>query len=147
MNTKRVPVHSPKPIRRPNLGKRRMAGVMLIEVLVSILIFSFGILGTVALYARAVQYSTNAEDRSRAALLANEIATSMWLRGSVNVGAGALQGDYTAWRARVGNTTTNGFLPGGDGTVTVAGNTATITITWTPSFTTTAQRFVTQVTM
>ena len=50
----------------------------LIEVLVSLLIFSFGFLGLIGMQARAVQLSTDAEDRSRAALLANDIVTTMW---------------------------------------------------------------------
>lgn len=130
------------------LTRRRPAqrGVMLIEVLVSILIFSFGILGTVALYARAVQYSTNAEDRSRAALLANEMSSAMLLRGTNDVANAALSGDYADWQTRVAATAAGG-LPSGAGTVgAVAGGTATITITWTPTFSATAQSFVTQVT-
>ena len=45
-------------------------GVTLIEVLVSVLIMSFGILGIVALQARAIQFSLDADDRNRAALFA-----------------------------------------------------------------------------
>jgi type IV pilus assembly protein PilV len=132
---------------------------MLIEVLVSILIFSFGILGTVALYARAVQYSTNAEDRSRAALLANEIVSAMWLRGTNNPANVRLQPDYDAWKLRVDSATAesrasggNGIgLPGGVGLVTLTGNIATVTVTWTPTLGGTSggttQKFVTQVTM
>ena len=46
----------------------------LIEVLVSILIFSFGVLGLIGLEASAINYSVDAEDRSRAALFASEIS-------------------------------------------------------------------------
>jgi type IV pilus assembly protein PilV len=51
----------------------------LIEALVSILIFSFGVLGLIGLQASAINFSVDAEDRNRAALFANEIASSMWL--------------------------------------------------------------------
>lgn len=130
--------------KRINL-RPAMAGVMLIEVLVSILIFSFGILGMVALYSRAVQYSTSAEDRNRAALLANDMASTMLLRRTVDTVA--LGNAYTDWQTRVGTPTGDG-LPGGLGTVSApASGTVTITITWTPTFSTTAQRYTTQVTL
>ncbi len=133
----------------PHRRRAPQRGVMLLEVLVSILIFSFGILGVVAMHARASQYSTNAEDRNRAALLANEMATAMLLRGSNDVaGNAAMATYYTAWQARVGSATGSG-LPGGTGTVSgVTANTATITVQWTPTFGNgDTQRFVTQVTM
>lgn len=129
---------------------RRVAqrGVMLLEVLVSILIFSFGILGVVAMQARAAQLSVNAEDRNRAALLANEMATAMQLQGSNDVtGNAAMAAYYTAWQTRVGTATGSG-LPGGTGTVSaVVANVATITVQWTPTIGGGTQRFVTQVTM
>ena len=68
----------------------------LIESLVSILIFSFGVLGLIGLQARAVNYSMDAENRDRAALLANEITSSMWLAGSVTAGTAQL----ASWQAR-----------------------------------------------
>jgi type IV pilus assembly protein PilV len=101
------------------------AGMTLIEVLVAILIFSFGLLGFVGLQARAIQYSTSAEDSNRAALLANEMASSLMLSQSVTPTAAAL----TAWQTRVADTTGNG-LPSGQGTVSTTGTVATITITW-----------------
>lgn len=121
---------------------------MLLEVLVSILIFSFGILGVVAMQARAAQLSVNAEDRNRAALLANEMATAMQLQGSNDVtGNAAMAAYYTAWQTRVGTATGSG-LPGGTGTVSaVVANVATITVQWTPTIGGGTQRFVTQVTM
>ena len=102
-------------------------GAGLIEVLVSILIFSFGILGLVALHARGTQLSIDAEDRNRAALLANEIATEMWTMQSVNLTAAAIE----AWQARVANAQASG-LPQGAGNVVVNGNVADITVTWRP---------------
>jgi len=128
--------------RRPL--RRHQRGVMLIEVLVSILIFSFGLLGAVAMQIRAVQYSANAEDRNRAALFANEIASTMLLTGTV-----ALPTAVTAnWNTRVGAAGTG--LPGGVGDIAVdaTGRTATIRVRWTPTFSGgVGQRFETQVTM
>lgn len=99
----------------------------MLEVLVSILLFSFGLLGLVALQARATQYSVDAEDRNRAALLATEISTLMLAQRTLNIPAA----QYTAWQNKVADATGQG-LPSGTGAVTVAGNVATIDITWLP---------------
>ena len=60
----------------PPSARASQSGVALIEVLISILLFSLGILGLIGLQARAISFSVDAEDRNRAALFANEIATS-----------------------------------------------------------------------
>jgi type IV pilus assembly protein PilV len=57
---------------------KRQSGVMLIEALIAILIFSIGILGLVGLQATAVKASGDAKYRSEAALLANELIGRMW---------------------------------------------------------------------
>jgi type IV pilus assembly protein PilV len=102
----------------------------LIEVLVSILIFSFGVLGLIGLEARAINFSVDAEDRNRAAMLASEIASSMWLANSVTTFTPSL----ATWQARVSNTAAGG-VPNGNVTITtVLGtvNSTDIVITWTP---------------
>jgi type IV pilus assembly protein PilV len=138
-------------IHPPAFKRRRQAGVSLIEVLVSILIFSFGIVGLMGLQARALQYSTSAEDTSRAALLANEIGTTMVMSRTVDPAALVPAGAYAAWRVRVADPV-NGGLPNGVGTAVRNGDTATITIQWQPqtnagsSINTTSQ-FVTHVTI
>ncbi len=107
---------------------RGQKGVALLEVLISILLFSLGILGLIGLQARAIGFSVDAEDRNRAALLANEIASVMWLNRSVTIAAPAL----TAWQDRVADPQAGGLL-GGTGTVApVAGstNSADVLITW-----------------
>jgi type IV pilus assembly protein PilV len=106
---------------------RRQRGFTLVEVMVAVLVFSFGLLGLVALQARATQYSIGAEDSNRAALLANDIVSTMWTSGTVSLPAATV----TAWNARVADAAAGG-LPNGAGTVVVAGNVATVTITWRP---------------
>lgn len=119
--------------RRPTVRRvpRRAArGIALIEALVSILIFSFGVLGLIGLEARAINFSVDAEDRNRAALFAGEIASSMWMAGTVSVSAATL----AAWQVGVADPTKTG-LPNGALTVTpTAGttNSADIVITWKP---------------
>lgn len=126
------------------LPRRRQAGFSLIEVLTAILIFSLGILGLVGLQTQAIQFSTSAEDSNRAAMLANEIVSTMWLNQSATVPAA----DLTAWQARVADPKVDG-LPNGAGAVAVAGNEATVTITWrapnAPAGT--QNRYVTQATI
>ena len=108
-----------------NAKLKSQRGVSMIEVLVVIVLFSFGLIGMVGLQAKAVQASVSAEDSTRAALLANEMASAMWAANSVTLSSAAL----TAWDARVADATDRG-LPNGVGAVTVTGAVATITVTW-----------------
>jgi type IV pilus assembly protein PilV len=131
---------SSKPSSKPSRKSSR--GFTLIEVLVVLLLFSVGLLGLVGLQAKAMQVSVGSEDSTRAALLANELASTMWGASSVNLPPG----DVTAWNLRLANATTGG-LPNGAGTVVVAGGVATITVTWRAPHepATETHRYVTQV--
>ncbi len=106
------------------------SGVALIEVLVSVLLFSLGILGLIGLQARAIGLSIDAEDRNRAALLANNIASTMWIMRTV-----AIDPDVgtPSWNVRARDVDAGG-LP--NGAVAINANTATrtadIVITWKP---------------
>jgi len=110
-------------------GQRGMA---LMETLVSILIFSFGVLGLAGLEASAINFSVDAEDRNRAALFASEIASTMWLNGTVTVSAAQL----TTWQTAIADPTTPMGLPGGLLAIAATGattNSADISITWVPT--------------
>ena len=127
-------------------SRRRSArGFTLIEVLVAILIFSFGILGAVGMQARLAQATVRNGDRARASLLADDLASQMWLKRSVDIST-ADSAFYTAWQTRVGTPTKSG-LPGGTGSVTLnTGKTvATIKIVWTPTNGTSQSSFQTSV--
>jgi type IV pilus assembly protein PilV len=119
-------------------------GFSMIEVLVAIVLISFGILGLVSLQARAVQYSVSAEDSQRAALLAGEIATTMWGANSVTLDADVIQ----AWADRVADPSVAG-LPNATGDIEVdaAGNIARITVQWRANHASSGQenRYVTDV--
>lgn len=132
-------------MRRPHpRGQRVVRGLSMIEVLVAIVLISFGILGLVSLQARAVQYSVSAEDSQRAALLANEIATTMWGANTVSLNAAVV----TAWASRVADAAVAG-LPNATGTVDVdaGGRVARITVQWRANHAATGQenRYVTDV--
>ena len=139
-------LHCPCRSSHPGRGplRARSRGISMIEVLVVLVLFSFGLIGMVGLQARAVQTSVGAEDSNRAALLANEIASVMWGSNSVNLSTATLAN----WNTMVADATGRG-LPNGTGTVVVAGNVATITVGWRaphePS--TAAHSYVTQVQM
>lgn len=65
------------PSRRPRAA-RRQAGVLLLEALIAILIFSLGVLSIVQLQAVSVKQATDAEFRATAALLASDLVSRMW---------------------------------------------------------------------
>lgn len=105
--------------------RRRSRGISMIEVLAVIVLFSFGLIGIVGLQAKAVQFSVSAEDSNRAAMLANEMASAMWTNQSLILPAATV----SDWNTAVGDPTGRG-LPNGQGSVSVAGTLATITVTW-----------------
>ena len=95
-------------------------GFTLIEVMVAVLIFSFGVLGIVGMQARAAQFSVQAEDRARAAMLANEIVTQMWAQQTTTL-------DDTKYVVPWQKLVSDG-LPSGAGKVEAG----VVTITWRP---------------
>lgn len=111
-------------------GAAAQRGSTLIEVLVALVVFSVGLIGMAALHGRAAQYAVNAEDRNRAALLADELVAQMWLAQSASVSAGTLK----AWKARLADVSVSG-LPNASGSVSGAdaNGAYTVTITWYPT--------------
>ena len=130
------------PIRlRRSLGR----GLSLLEVLISTVLVTVGLIGVVGLQARAVQYSVSAEDQLRATQLANELASQMWTSRTTNLPSTVT----AAWAARVADATRSG-LPNGLGEVEVTGNRARIKVSWRPvnaPATQALNRFVTDVTL
>lgn len=109
-------------------SKRRSRGFSMIEVLVGLLIITFGLLGLMSMQARALQSSVGTEDAQRAALLANEMAVAMFNANAVDVGGDAVK----TWQARVSDASARG-VPNGVGEVTVTSpTTARITVSWRP---------------
>jgi len=123
------------------------SGMLLIEVLISLLIFSFAILGLVGLQVTATKNSYSAEDRVRAALMANEIVSTMWLQKTLSLPTATV----TAWTTRLQTPSVSG-LPNATGTISApdANGVVTITITWqepTRASTAPASQYLTQVAM
>lgn len=98
-------------------GRRGQRGVMLIEALIAILIFSVGILGIVGLQASAVKQSTEARYRAEAAHLAQQLLGAMWtgprvlatLQTQYNTCTSSTCAGYQAWLTNV-----QAVLPGID---------------------------------
>jgi type IV pilus assembly protein PilV len=146
---------------RPALAARA-AGFTIVEVLVSLVILSIGLLGI----AKLVLYSAHSNDsaylRSQATQLAYEILDNMRANptaaavgnyntalgaAAVNPGFSCLNAscpsssnlalyDVYIWKSRLAAGATGGLLPSGQGSVTVTGTTpfmATIVVQWDDS--------------
>ena len=109
------------------MDARRQEGVMLIEALIGILIFSIGILALIGMQGTAVKNTTDARFRSEASYLANTITSQMRLdMANIDSYRDGSPGNYeprTRWRLQV-----EAALPGID----VAGNQRVPTIDLQP---------------
>jgi len=114
-------------LHRPR--RRAGRGFTLIEVLISLLVFSFGILGLAGFQAMVTRNSVEASERGRAALMANELVAAMWKARSATPAAD----DLAALKERLADPTVLG-LPDGEVEITPLGDSigsVLITITWT----------------
>ena len=115
--------------RSPRMPSQR--GMMLIEVLVSILIFSIGVLALVGLQARMTAAQSDAKYRADASYLANEVVGTMWgdLSHVANYNGTACTSNLRCsdWQSKVSNT-----LPNGNGSIVIDATTqmVTVTVTW-----------------
>lgn len=82
-------------------------GVALLEAMIAILIFAFGVLGLVGLQANSVSFLSDARDRVDASQLAGQLAATMQvtaageLPGMAYNGSGAVPAGLAAWVAEV----------------------------------------------
>jgi type IV pilus assembly protein PilV len=118
----------------------RQEGVMLIEALIAILIFSIGILAVVGMQSIAIKNVTESRSRSEASFLAGELLTQMWVDQSINAtqvntsnvtvanynypGTGTVPARLTGWVARVQGKLPGSTLPGIRPKVTITNATA-----------------------
>lgn len=113
------------PLRRRARGQR---GIALIEALVGILIFTFGVLGLIGLQGSMTRAQTSSKLRGDATNLASEIIGQMWSDTSnvASYGNCASYAPCKAWQDKVA-----AILPGGTATTVVtAANAVEITLTW-----------------
>lgn len=111
---------------------RQQQGSVMLEALISILIFSMGVLAQIGLQSALIKDSATAQYRAEAAFLANELIGVMWSDKN-NISQYAITTTDTSstyatastWLSKVQTT-----LPKGDPIVTINGNQVTITVAW-----------------
>lgn len=123
---------------------RNQQGVMLLEALIAILIFSIGILAIVGMQATAVKTVAESRSRSEAALYANQLLGQIWA-DAINAsqyaypGSGAVPARLQKWHDDVtGVSDPKRALPGADTlkpvvaivNPTAQGATVEITVFW-----------------
>ncbi|HUL91486.1 MAG TPA: type IV pilus modification protein PilV [Burkholderiales bacterium] len=81
-------------MRKPLTLRELQRGVMLIEALIAILIFSIGILAVVGMQGIAIKNVTESRSRSEASFLASELLAQMWIDQNIN-GVGANTSNVT----------------------------------------------------
>ena len=132
---------------------KTQSGVMLLEALIGILIFSLGILSLVGMQTIAIRATTDARDRTEASSLATEIIGDMWLdranlAGYAYDGSGTPPAALDPWVTQV-----EGLLPGvttNHPTVVISpsvlgasvGTETTVTVNWQNSTGATVHSFV-----
>jgi type IV pilus assembly protein PilV len=85
---------------------KRQDGVMLLEALIAILIFSIGILAVVGLQAVSIKNVTESKHRTEAAFLANKLLSQMWtdagnIASYAYPGSGGVPTRLTGWVGEV----------------------------------------------
>jgi len=125
----------------------RNHGFTLLEVMIALVIFSFGLLALAALMAKGLQYNTSALHRSYASSQAYDMADRMRANrlgidagnydsvsgagtdpGCITSGCTPAQmAQYDGW---AWNSVNAAVLPRGSGTVLMSGSTYSITLTW-----------------
>lgn len=132
--------------------RNRQTGVMLLEVLIALLIFAFGILGLVGMQAVSVKLTGESKYRAEAAMFVDQLVNQMWADDRTNAAlvanydSTAGGNKYTEWKNQIQATGTG--LPGTSGanapTVTVdVNNVVTVTVFWQAPEETAAHRYVT----
>lgn len=138
--------------------KIRQSGVVILEALIAILIFSMGILALVGMQATSINNVADAKYRSTAGFLADQIVGTVWATRQ-NTGANAsnviaANPDPTfacnPCGAANGNTYTQAWavsgvaanLPLGTSVIAISGAAVTVTVRWLPPKAAVAHRYV-----
>lgn len=137
----RTPLSRPGPCPKASSPGNRQTGFSMVEILVTLVVLSLGLLGVLGLQVTGLQRNDGAYLRTQASLYAYDIADRMRanrdnaLAGTYNLlmsdsapsGTGIANLDRSEWFTDIGT------LPGGDGSINVAGNIATIVVQWDDS--------------
>ncbi|MDX1654707.1 MAG: type IV pilus modification protein PilV [Candidatus Competibacteraceae bacterium] len=125
----------------PGKPGRGEGGTSLLEVLITVMLLSIGLLGIAGVHSTGLKNVANANLRTQTSLLAYDILDRMRANrsaaqaGDYNIAIGTaapgdpstiVQQDLAHWKDGLART-----LPRGDGAVEVAGEVATVTLQWT----------------
>jgi len=129
------------------------SGVMLLEALIGILIFSLGILAMVGMQSMSLKLATDSRDRAEASNLAGQLVGQMWLNRAALAsyqysGTGTAPAALTTWIAQV-----NASLPNAAATPPIvavgasplsasAGTQTTVTLRWNSPTDSTVHQYV-----
>lgn len=126
-----------------NVAIAKQRGVVILENLIAVLIFSIGILGLAGLLAASMKNTASAAYRNEASMLASQIIGQMWLgdrsNGTLKTNFESPDGtQYLAWKNRItgdpDDSSKPPVLPGVDSyppTITIDNNNvATVTVRW-----------------
>jgi len=94
----------------PQRHCNRQRGFTLIEVLVSVLIFTLGILGLVGMQASAIKFSTDAHQRAQATFLADQLLARMLIADPTTSATFAHKPGGTTGCAPTGVASTNAIV-------------------------------------
>jgi len=133
--------------------RKGQSGVMLLEALIGILIFSLGILAMVGMQTMSIKLATDSRDRAEASNLAGQLVGQMWLNRAALAsyqysGTGTAPAALTTWIAQV-----NASLPNAAANppiVTIgasplgasAGTQTTVTLRWNSPTDSTVHQYV-----
>ena len=128
-------------------SRKREQGMVLLEALIAILIFSIGILGLIGMQANAINASSEAKNRADAAVLANHLVGLLSVSDSATINNYAHRPSGTAcaptgsnstdpavveWLLQVDKTLPEAASSKQQVKVDSANNVVTITICWQP---------------
>jgi type IV pilus assembly protein PilV len=118
--------------RHPLSLASRQHGAALLEALLAVLVFAFGVLALVGLQANATQATTKAKFRADAGLLASQCVAEIWLdRASLISSPTNCTCPMAAKAAAANNNLPNGAVTPACTTITVNSDyQVTVTVTW-----------------
>jgi type IV pilus assembly protein PilV len=98
------------PVKSMKSAPGRQTGSYLLEALIAILIFAFGVLGLIGLLGSSIRVTNDARYRSEAANLAGAMIADMWTMPAPKIDTEFASGgaSLTSWTAKAA-----GLLPGG----------------------------------
>ena len=133
--------------------RQGQSGVMLLEALIGILIFSLGILAMVGLQTMGIRLATDSRDRAEAATLASLLVGEMWVNRAAlasyeYAGSGTAPAALTNWVAQVNASLPNAALnppivtTGASPLGASAGSQTTVTLRWVNTTDPTVHQYV-----